>query len=213
MVKIALAEDNGFLADSLIKKLGLYDDFQVKFHAYDGQELLDLLAKDANVHIVLMDIQMPGMNGVEATKAVNDRYPNIKVIMLTVLDDEQSIYEAIQAGAVGYLLKESSPEDIRKAVVEAVEGGASMSPSVAMKAMKMIQQPDSIQQEEVDFKLSPREVDVLKQLSKGLNYRQIAVNLFISPNTVRRHTENIYQKLKVHNKAEALQVAYRYRLV
>ncbi len=213
MINIAIAEDNSFLASSLIKKIELFEDYKMKFHAYNGTDLLERLKSDSNVHIIFMDIQMPEMDGIEATRQVLQKYPHIKIIMLTVLDSEQSIYNAIQAGASGYLVKESSPLELKKSIAEAIAGGATLSPTIAKKAMAIIKNPNVVQDEEEDFNLSEREKEVLLQLSKGLNYKLIATNLFISPNTVRRHTENLYIKLGVHNKAEALQKAYQYHLI
>lgn len=213
MIRIALAEDNSFLANSIINKLGLFDQFKVKFHATNGEDLLHRLDADANVDLILMDIQMPQMDGIHATREVNNRYPHIKVMMLTVLDDEQSIFEAIQAGAVGYLLKESAPGQMQAAIEEVMDGGSSMSPSVARKALKIIQNPEVVATKQADFQLSDRETQVLRHLCKGLNYQQIAANLIISPYTVRRHTENIYKKLGVHNKSQAMQKAFEFNLV
>lgn len=213
MIKIALAEDNGFLAQSLINKLGLFDEFKVKFQAINGQELLHALDGDANLDVILMDIQMPVMDGIVATEEVTRKYPHIKIIMLTVLDSEQKIYEAIQAGAMGYLLKESTPNELQQSIHEILDGGAPMSPEVSRKAMKIIRNPDRVHVEEKNFDLSAREREVLQHLSQGLDTNQISANLFISPNTVKRHMEKIYRKLEVHNKAEALQRAYQYKLV
>lgn len=213
MIKIALAEDNHFLAQSLINKLGLFDLFKVKFHAVHGEDLITKLEANANVDVILMDIQMPVMDGITATQIIAQKYPHVKIIMLTVVDNEQSIYEAIKNGATGYLVKESSPQQIYDSINEILKGGAPMSPEIARKAMRIIQNPESIKKETVDFKLSQRETDVLKQLCKGLNYQQIASNLIISPNTVRRHIENIYKKMGVSNKAEALQKAYQQHLI
>ena len=213
MIKIAIAEDNTFLANSLINKLGLFDDFKVKFHALNGEEIVAMTESDSNIDIILMDIQMPNMNGIEATKILTQKFPHIKIIMLTILDEEQAIYESIQAGAIGYLVKESSPQNIFDSIYTAMAGGAAMSPSIALKAMQIIKDPEIIDKESTDFNLSDREKDVLLHLSKGANYNQIASNLIISPNTVRRHIENIYKKLNVHNKAEALQKVYQYKLI
>ncbi|UTW64075.1 response regulator transcription factor [bacterium SCSIO 12741] len=212
MIRIALAEDNGFLADSIMSKLALFEEFKVSFHALNGKDLLDRLTQDSNLDVILMDIQMPEMDGIEASKEVTQRFPHIKVIMLTVLDTDQKVYESIQSGAVGYLLKESSPQEIFNGIKQAVSGAAALSPSIALKAMKMIQNPESVHQDTEQFDLTERELQVLRQLSKGLNYKEIASNLIISPNTVRRHIENIYQKLEVSNKAEAIQKAYRNKL-
>ncbi len=213
MIKIAIAEDNNFLATSLINKPGLFDEFKVKFHAMDGEDLLAQLVADSNIDVILMDIQMPVMDGINATAEVSKLYPHIKVIMLTVLDTEQTIYEAIQAGAIGYLVKESNPKQIYDSIQGTMSGGAAMSPEIAAKAFRIMRNPDLVSEEKMDFGLSDREHDVLAQLSKGLNYNQIATNLIISPNTVRRHIENIYKKLEVHNKTEAVQVAYKNKLV
>lgn len=213
MIKIAIAEDNSFLAHSLINKLGLFDDFKVKFHAFNGQELIAKLQNDSNVDVVLMDIQMPEMNGILATQEITKKYPHIKIIMLTILDEDQTVYEAIQSGATGYLVKESGPQEIYDAIVQTIKGGAALSPNIALKAMKIIQNPESVNKERSDFNLSERELQVLQQLTKGLNYKQIASNLIISPNTVRRHQENIYKKLGVTNKVEAVQLAYKHHLI
>ncbi len=213
MIKIALAEDNSFLAHSLINKLGLFDTFKVKYHALNGADLLNKLSNDANIDVILMDIQMPEMDGIVATKEITKKYPHIKIIMLTILDTDQTVYESIQSGAVGYLVKESSPQEIYDGIIQALNGGAAMSPSIALKAMKIIQNPDSIERDAKDFNLSERELQVLHQLVKGLNYKEIASNLIISPNTVRRHMENLYKKLEVSNKVEAIQKAYQYNII
>ena len=213
MIKIALAEDNGFLAASIRQKVELFADLEFVFHASNGEQLLEQMKEHEGIDVILMDIQMPEMDGIEATRQVLRSHKDVRVIMLTVLDSEQSIYEAIKTGASGYLLKESGPDEIHSAIVQATQGGASMSPTVAMKAMQMIQDPERVARESPEFDLSDREQEVLRHLSDGLNYKQIASLLFISPHTVRRHIENVYQKLGVHNKAEALQIAYRYRLV
>lgn len=213
MVKIALAEDNSFLAHSLINKLGLFDHFKMKYHALNGADLLEKLAVDSNIDVILMDIQMPEMDGISATKLIAQKYPHIKIIMLTVLDTDQAVYESIQAGALGYLVKESSPNEIHDGIVQAMSNGAVMSPGIALKAMKMIQNPESVQREVNDFNLSERELQVLLHLTKGLSYKEIAANLIISPNTVRRHMENLYKKMGVSNKVEAVQKAYQYQII
>ncbi|MEQ9302849.1 MAG: response regulator transcription factor [Marinoscillum sp.] len=213
MIKIALAEDNSFLATSIINKLGLFDNVKVKMQASNGAHLLGQLELDSNIDVVLMDKEMPIMNGVEATEIISKKYPHIKTIMLTVMDNDQTIYSAIKAGSVGYLLKETSPDELHQGILTTIKGGSTMSPTIARKALGMIQNPDNIQEEIVDYKLTTRETDILKQICQGLSYSDIASNLVISPNTVRRHTENIYKKLDVHSKSEAVLLAYKYHLV
>ncbi|MDG1477093.1 MAG: response regulator transcription factor [Vicingaceae bacterium] len=208
MIKIAVAEDNGFLAKAVQEKISFFEDLKFKFRGTNGNDFIGKLTQDHNVDVILMDIQMPEMDGIQTTEYVKNKYPHIKILMLTVFDDDDNIFRAIQAGADGYLLKETNPEDLHKSIVDVLDGGAAMTPSVALKALNILRNPsrmtgDKIQQEEIT--LTKRETEVLEQLSKGLNYQQIAENLILSPSTVRKHIENIYKKLQVHNKMEAVQ--------
>lgn len=212
-IKIAIAEDNSFLLKAILEKLSFFEDLEVKFHGNNGIELLEKLETDANVHLVLMDIEMPKMNGIEAVGILSKKHPQIKTIMLTVLDDDESIFKAIQAGANGYLLKEVSAGALNQAIIDTMEGGAVMTPSVAMKALKLLRNPPNFEEKTEEIKLSNREIEILEQTSKGLNYNEIGANLFISPKTVRKHTENIYKKLQVHSKLEAVQKAVKNRII
>jgi DNA-binding NarL/FixJ family response regulator len=160
-----------------------------------------------------MDIEMPVMNGIEATKEVKKNWNQIKVLMLTMFDDEQNLFDAILAGASGYILKESNAEQIFRAMMDTITGGAVMSPAIALKALNLIKHPQQPSQNAQDFGLSEREIEILNQLKNGLTYEQIASNLFISYHTVRKHIENIYRKLQVTNKVEALQKASGNRLL
>lgn len=217
MFKIALAEDNSLLAKSIQEKLGFFEDrIRFKYRGINGQDLLNKLAVDSNIDVILMDIQMPEMDGIRATAEVREKFPHIKVIMLTVLDDENHIFQAIQAGANGYILKDEPPHKLMDGIQEIMDGGAPMSAGIALKALKLLRNPLSpseIESFEVSADLSARETDVLQLLAKGQDYKQIAENLFISPSTVRKHIENIYQKLQVHNKVEAIQKASKQRLI
>jgi DNA-binding NarL/FixJ family response regulator len=162
-----------------------------------------------------MDIEMPIMNGIEATEQVKQKYPHIKIIMLTVFDNDENIFNAIKAGADGYLLKEIDAKDLYNGIIETLNGGAAMNPSIAMKTLKLLRNPMSIEnpQDKEDIQLTSRETEVLEQLSKGLNYNKIAENLILSSGTVRKHIENIYRKLQVHNKLEAVQKAKKNNLI
>lgn len=212
-VKLAIAEDNSFLLKAILEKLALFSDLEVKFHAYHGQELLDKLEKDSNVHLILMDIEMPKMNGIEAVEKISQKYPQIKTIMLTVFDDDENIFRAIQAGANGYFLKEVDPPALHQGILDTLEGGAAMTPSIAMKALKLLRNPPKFEESKEEINLTAREIEILEQTAKGLNYNQIGENLFISPKTVRKHLENIYGKLHVHNKMEAVNKAVRNRII
>lgn len=208
-IKIAIAEDNSFLLKSVTDKLSLVGGNSVKIIAENGKILLEKLKEYHQVDIVLMDIQMPEMDGILATEEVKKKYPHIKVIMLTVFDDDENIFRAIQAGADGYLLKETGPEELENSLNDILSGGAPMTPIIASKALALLRQPPKSDTEKEENPLTSRETDVLLQLSKGLNYIEIADNLIISPSTVRKHIENIYKKLQVRNKMEAVKKADR----
>lgn len=215
ITKIAIAEDNFLLAKSVQERLSFYDEFKIKFLSVNGRDLIDNLEKDSNINLILMDIEMPVMNGIDATEYVKSRYPQIKILILTVFDNDENIFNAIKAGADGYLLKETSPEQLKKSIKEVLEGGAAMSPSIAYKTLKLLRNPQEFDLKKCneDIKLSTREIEVLEQLSRGLNYNIIALNLFLSPSTIRKHIENIYTKLQVHNKLEAIEKAKNNRII
>lgn len=214
-LKIAIAEDNYFLYKAIKEKLSFFDAISVKFHANNGAELIGKLEENQNINVILMDIQMPVMDGIKATELVKNKYPQIKVIMLTVVDDDEFVFNAIKAGANGYLLKEIDPDKLYKSIIEVTEGGAPMTPSIALKTLNLLRKPNqsfSVQETE-EIKLTKRESQILVQLSKGLNYTNIAENLIISPSTVRKHIENIYKKLHVHSKMEAVMKAQKRNLI
>ena len=215
-IKIAIAEDNAFLAQSIQERISFFDDLKFKFRGANGAELIGKLEADHVIDVILMDIQMPEMDDIRATELIKNKYPHIKVVMLTVMDDDDNIFNSIKAGADGYLLKETNPEELHNSILQVMEGGAAMTPSIALKTLNLLRFPermttDKIQLEEIA--LSKREVEILEQLSKGLNYQNIADNLIISPSTVRKHIENIYKKLQVHNKIEAIQKAMKHNIL
>lgn len=212
-IKLAIAEDNSFLLKAILEKLSFFEEIEVKFLAINGLELLEKLELDSNVHLILMDIEMPKMNGIDTVAVVSQKYPQIKTIMLTVFDDEEHIFKAIQAGANGYFLKEVDPKTLYQGILDTMEGGAAMTPSVAMKALKLLRNPPDFSEPVEEIKLTAREIEILEQISKGLNYNQIGENLFISPKTVRKHIENIYGKLQVHNKLDAVKKAVKNRII
>ena len=214
-IKIAIVDDNSFLIKAVKEKLSFFNDLNFKFSALNGSDLLTKLEVNHNLDLILMDIEMPVLNGIESTEIVKQKYPHIKIIMLTVFDNDENIFNAIKAGADGYLLKEINAKDLHDGIVETLNGGAAMNPSIAMKTLKLLRNPIDIenQQELEDIKLTNRETDVLEQLSKGLSYNLIAENLILSTGTVRKHIENIYRKLQVHNKLEAVQKAKKNKLI
>jgi DNA-binding NarL/FixJ family response regulator len=208
IIKIAIAEDISKLAQALKEKIELALEFKVVEIVSNGSEMIKRLEKNHAVDVIFMDINMPEMDGVQATEIISNRWPNIKIIMCTVFDDEQNIFDAILSGASGYILKDEPPAKVHKSVYEALEGGAPMSQMVAKKSLTLIRKgrPSEVLIEK-DYELTKREMEVLEQIAKGLSYDQISENLFISYGTARKHVENIYKKMQVHNKVEALEKA------
>jgi DNA-binding NarL/FixJ family response regulator len=214
-LKIAIVDDNSFLIKAIKEKLSFFEDIAVKHTALNGSDLLIKLEDNHNLNLILMDIEMPVLNGIETTQMVKQKYPHIKIIMLTAFDNDEHIFNAIKAGADGYLLKEINPQDLYNGIKETLNGGAAMNPSIALKTLKLLRNPIDIQnpKDHEEISLSKREVEVLEQLSKGLSYTVIASNLILSPSTVRKHIENIYRKLQVHSKIEAVQKAKNYNII
>ena len=214
-VKVAIVDDNSFLINAIKEKLSFFEDLTIKHTSLNGSDLLTKLEENHNIDIVLMDIEMPVLNGIETTQIVKQKYPQIKIIMLTAFDNDENIFNAIKAGADGYLLKEINPEDLHNGILETINGGAAMNPSIALKTLKLLRNPIDISnpKDQEIISLSKREVEVLEQLSKGLSYTVIAGNLFLSPSTVRKHIENIYKKLQVHSKIEAVQKAKDHNII
>lgn len=213
--RISIVDDNTFLILALKEKLSFFPDLDFRFSALNGQEIVDKLEENQAVDLILMDIEMPVMNGIQATAEIKKRYPHIKIVMLTVFDNDENIFNAIKAGADGYLLKETKPDELHQGIVDTMNGGAAMNPSIAIKTLRLLRNPmvniDSNDKEKI--RLTDRETEVLEQLAKGLSYSIIADNLIISPGTVRKHIENIYKKLQVHNKIEAIIKARNNKLI
>lgn len=157
--------------------------------------------------VILMDIDMPGVDGIQATALLRSSFPKIRIIMLTVIEDDDRILQAIQAGADGYFLKQTDPDRLIQGIQDVMEGGAPMSPSVARRVLRMMEGSQAPEQD--DFKLSVREQAILGLLVKGHTYKRIADTLDISYGTVNRHVSNVYKKLHVHSVNEAVALAIR----
>lgn len=211
-IRIGLAEDVPHLQIAISDTLANFENTELVFIAANGKEALEKL-NNSKVDLILMDINMPVMNGIEATASIRKKYPDVKIVMLTVFDDGDNIFNAILAGANGYLLKDSKPARLITAIEDAMEGGAPMSPDIATKALQLIRgNRTEPLPEKNDFDLTKRELEILEQLATGDTYQEIADKLFISSKTVRKHIENIYGKLQAHNKVEAISIAKKHRL-
>ena len=203
------------MRDRLVQQLAYFNAVDLELVSESGEAFLaDLAVRDRSgillPQVVLMDIEVPGPDGIETTHQLGALWPSIEVLMLTVFEDEDRIFRAIQAGASGYLLKDAGPMRIVQAVQEVVEGGAPTSPLVARKLLNYVRQQDT--PEAMSFDLTPREQDVLKHLVEDETEVQIAEVLGVSPHTVRTHVKNLYRKLKVHSRAQAVRIALEQRL-
>ncbi len=217
---IAIVDDKPNIMSSLILELNHSGRIEVLFTAMNGSDYLyklNSLSPDKHPQLVLMDIDMPVMNGIDAVRTSNVLYPSIRYIMLTVFDDDDKLFEALKAGADGYLLKEERADAILKAIEEVIEKkGAPMSPRIARKTLDLLLNQKKVKNETPDTVasgLSEREIDILKNMVAGLDYRQIGEKLFISPNTVRNHITKIYDKLHITSKTQAVTLAIKNKWV
>lgn len=208
---VAIVDDKVANRLSLAEKLIQYDDFQVQFTAENGLDFLHHMKNARSLpDVVLMDVDMPELDGIGAVSAGHQLYPGVFFVMLTVFDDDAKIFDAIRAGAVGYLLKDEKVESIAESVRQVINfGGAPMSPRIARKALQLLSGARVEVKAKEENVLSEREMEILQGLINGLDYKVIADQLFISPFTVRTHITNIYKKLHVSNKAQAINVATR----
>jgi DNA-binding NarL/FixJ family response regulator len=205
--KIVIYEDNHDLRESLNAILDRQPAFEV-VGAFTNCSAILIQIKQLLPDVILMDIDMPVTNGLEGLKIISKHFPEINVIMLTVFETNDYIFEAIRAGAVGYLLKKSTPEEIIKAIEEVKNGGTVMTPSIARKVLQHFPKESNEKEGPAEIeKLTERETEVLKLLTKGFTYRMAAYELGIGTETVRTYIKRIYNKLQVHSNTEAVAVA------
>jgi DNA-binding NarL/FixJ family response regulator len=211
MIRVAIFEDNDSLRNGLFQLIDGSEGLSCVGAYPDCSDLIENI-EATNPDVVLMDIEMPGINGIEGVKILREKFPEIKILMQTIFGENEKIFASICAGASGYILKNTPTSRILEAIKETFEGGAPMSPSIATKVLKMVQQPNGNVKHET-FNLSEREKEILSCLVKGMSYKLIADSCFISIDTVRGHIRNIYEKLHVHSKGEAVAKAIKGRIV
>jgi DNA-binding NarL/FixJ family response regulator len=202
MIRVAVVEDDEKNRNNLIMLLEQSKDFRC-VGAYPDAEIALEDIPNKSPEIVLMDINLPGIDGIECTYKLKELMPEIIVVMLTVYEDTGKVFKALQAGAVGYLLKLTKPDEILNALKEVSEGGSPMSAIIARKVVQSFQS-EKKQSFKEQNSLTPREEQVLKLLAKGFLYKEIASELSISPDTVHNHIRKIYEKLQVHSRTEAV---------
>lgn len=204
MITVAIVEDIREIREGLKLLIDNSDGFtcsEVYVNAEDAVKGLVISRPD----VVLMDINLPDMNGIEVVRILKEKCGDTQFIMSTVYEDDTNIFESLKAGASGYLLKKTAPATILQGITEVVDGGSPMSTQIARKVIASFQKKDSIDENEI---LTPKEKEVLKSLAKGLRYKEIAGELNVSMETVRTHARNIYEKLQVQSRTEALNKVY-----
>lgn len=215
-IRVLIVDDHALIRRSLEMALTAEADIEVVGEASDGQEAVEL-ADRLTPDVVLMDVRMPRRSGIEATREIKASVPSTRIIMLTVSDEEEDLFEAIKAGATGYLLKNVQLDEVPEAVRGVHEGQSLINPAMAAK---LITEFASMSRKEAERppqlpvpRLTDREMEVLRLVAKGMNNREIAKQLFISENTVKNHVRNILDKLQLHSRMEAVVYAVRERML
>ncbi len=217
VTKIALVEDNPSLQRRFLLNFSFFEEIEVLFCSPSGEQFLsEIEERNDNGHdlpsVVLMDIELPGITGIDATLALKESHPDIEVMMITVFEDEERIMDSLRSGASGYLLKDEPPEVIVSSVAELIAGGAPMTAKIARKIIAGIQSPEKNRDKpssKPGFDLSERELEIIKLLVNGKSYTQTAEILIISPHTVKTHIKNVYKKMHVHSKASLVKIAIK----
>jgi DNA-binding NarL/FixJ family response regulator len=209
-IAVAIVEDDRVTRESLELLIGRTPGFRCTATFGSVEAALQGLAADSP-HLVLLDVNLPGMPGSVGVRRIRDRYDNVQVVMLTVLEEEERIFESLCNGACGYLLKRTPPKRLIDALREAHLGGSPMTPDIARKVVNAFRQPK--REESAASDLTPHEVRILQMLAKGDSYREIGDALGVTVNTVRSHIRSIYEKLQVHTKSAAVSKGIRERLI
>lgn len=210
-IRVLIYEDNDYLRDTLVQVLMTSDKVEV-LNAYTDCRNVKQQVELYQPDVVLMDIDMPFVNGIEGTRIISSNYPLVQIIMLTVFDDDDKIFEAIFAGAAGYLLKKTEPQKLINAIVEVKDGGVPMTAQIARKVLNVLASKNKGLERE-EHNLSQREMEILNCLVKGLSYKLIASELSISIDTVRTHIKKVYEKLHVNSATEAVSKALQKKII
>jgi len=199
---VGIVEDNKKIRDLIQRYLDMQEELKCPVAVDTVEEMLEHLVEHGHPDVILMDIQLPGMSGIKGIGLIKEKYPEIDIIMLTVYHDSHKIFNALRAGASGYLLKHTSLPEIKESILKLIDGGAPMSPQIARKVINHFQENAPKKNPESD--LTPREHDIVNGLVDGLSYKMIADRYDISIDTVQAHIRNIYKKLHVNSKAEVI---------
>lgn len=212
MINVAIVEDNTTIREGLAALINGTEGYNCVGAFGDVESFLPRV-NILDINVVLMDIGLPGMNGIEGVKNAIVKDPDLSVLMLTVYEESEFVFDALCAGACGYLVKKTPPTRLLEAIKDANDGGSPMSSRIARQVITAFKEGKNVLSEEKDFNLTDREVSVLNLLADGFNYQEIAETLYISVDTVRHHIRNIYKKLHVHSQSEAVAKAIRKKII
>ncbi|RMD48500.1 MAG: DNA-binding response regulator [Ignavibacteria bacterium] len=212
MIKVVIIEDNHTIREGLAALINGTEGYSC-VGAYPSCEKFFSALPTLEIDVALMDIALPGMNGIEGVKKLKELRPEVSTLMLTIYEDNKVVFDALCAGACGYLVKKTPPIRLLEAIKEVYEGGSPMSSHIARQVITLFQKTQSKSTGENESELSDREKDVLNGLAEGNNYQEIAEKMFISVDTVRHHIRNIYKKLHVHSQSQAVAKAIRKGLI
>ena len=216
-IRIAVFDDSEDQRLSLKYLIGMQSDMSLVGIFENAVNAVENLRR-CKPDIILMDIEMPGISGIEAVRQIKEKMPNTVILMQTIFDEDNMIFDAIKTGASGYLLKKSPPAKIIESIREAYEGGAPMSPAIASKVLRFFRESDKIDKDSSEkapkiYDLTSRELEILAELVNGNSYKMVSANLNITYNTVNTHVRHIYEKLHVHSIGEAVAKAIKERLI
>lgn len=212
MINVAIVEDNNTIRDGLAALINGTEGYKCIGAFGDVESFLPKINL-LPINVVLMDIGLPGMNGIEGAKSAVIKNPNLSILMLTVYEESEFVFDALCAGACGYLVKKTPPARLLEAIKDANDGGSPMSSRIARQVITAFKEGKGITNQTQNYDLSDREISVLNLLSDGYNYQEIAETLFIAVDTVRHHIRNIYKKLHVHSQSEAVAKAIRKKII
>lgn len=217
--RVAIVEDHDIFRKRLMELLGFYEELDLIFTAESGEvclKFMEELEEERYPEVILMDIELPGISGIETTFQIKEKHKDIDMIMFTIFEDDERLFESIQVGATGYLLKDTPIDEVVSALKEVKKGGSPITPSIARKLMGMASKPEqkgSSDPEIVPFDLSPAELRILEHVVDGKSNKEIAEEVFLSPWTVKTHIKNIYKKMHVNSRAAAVRLAFKRDIV
>jgi DNA-binding NarL/FixJ family response regulator len=212
MINVAIVEDNKTIREGLAALITGTPGYDCVGSFPDCEKFLNNISK-TNIDVVLMDIGLPGISGIEGVKKARKINPALNILMLTIYEESNVVFEALCAGACGYLVKKTPPSRLLEAIKDIYEGGSPMSSNIARQIISVFHQKNNVNENGIEYELTTREKEVLNHLADGYNYQEIADKIFISVDTVRHHIRNIYKKLHVHSQSEAVAKAIRKGLI